>query len=114
MGTINVGDLQAGMVLASEVKNMNGQLLMPSGLSITEKHLGLLKAWGITEVDVEGVNKEDVVSQATAQMDPAILAAAEASTRELFKNTDMNHPAIVELLNLCVLRKAKQLSTGNS
>jgi hypothetical protein len=111
MGSINVGDLQVGMVLASEVKNMNGQLLMPSGLTINEKHLGLLKAWGITEVEVQGVNKEDVATQAAAQLDPAILAEAEAKTKELFHHANMHHAAIAELITLCTLRKARLLST---
>ncbi len=106
MGTINVSDLQTDMELASDVKNMNDHLLFPVGTRINEKHLRTLKAWGIIEVDVVGISREDVSQRAIAALDPEILAAAEAHVAPLFRYTDRRHSLISELFRLCVLRKA--------
>jgi hypothetical protein len=110
MGTINLADLQVGMIVASEVQNGNGQLLLPAGTEINQKHLTILQAWGITEVNVQGVSRDEVVAMAAAQIDPAVLSAAEASNQELFRHADQTHPVIKELFTLCVMRKVRQSS----
>ena len=107
MGSINIGDVRVDMILSKEVKNINGQLLMPKGMTIAEKHLGLLQAWGITEVEIEGVSKEDIASETAAKLDPQILAEAEAYMVDLFQNANREHPALQELFSQCVLRTAR-------
>jgi hypothetical protein len=110
MGTINIGDVQTEMVLSEDVKNINGQLLIPKGIKISDKHLTLLQAWGITEVEIEGVSREDVATQTAAQIDPLILAEAEACTKDLFRHAHIDHPAVRELFEQCVLRTARNKS----
>ncbi len=112
MGNINVGDVRIDMVLAKDVKNINGQLLMPKGMKITEKHLAVLQAWGITEVEIEGVSQEEIANKAAAEIDPKILAQAEAHIADLFQHTDRNHPAIKELASQCTLRRARLQAMG--
>jgi hypothetical protein len=107
MGTINIGDVQVEMVLAKDVTNINGQLLVPKGIKISEKHLTLLQAWGITEVEIEGVSREDVASQTAAQIDPQILAEAEACMVDIFQHANREHAAVKELFDQCVLRTAR-------
>jgi hypothetical protein len=113
MGTINAGDVHVDMVLARDVKNINGQLLMPKGLKISEKHLSLLNAWGITEVEIEGITKEEMASRTAARLDPKILAEAEADIAELFRHADRKHAAVQELFSQCVLRLARSRSSGD-
>jgi hypothetical protein len=107
MGTINIGDVRVDMVLAKDVKNINGQLLIPKGLKMMDKHLTLLQAWGITEVEIEGVSREDIASQTAAQIDPKILAEAEAEMTDIFQHANRDHPAVKELFDQCVLRSAR-------
>ena len=107
MGIINTGDLKVDMVLAKDVKNINGQLLMPKGLNLADKHLTLLQAWGITEVEIEGVSREDIASQTAAQIDPLVLAEAEACMVDIFQHANRDHPAVKELFDQCVLRTAR-------
>lgn len=54
MGTILINDLQAGMVLASDLKGSGGRMLLPAGVELQDIHLKTLKAWGITEVAIQG------------------------------------------------------------
>ena len=57
MGTVNVNDVEDGMVLLSEVSNKHGNVLLRQGDRLTEKTIMLLKSWGITEVDIKGFDE---------------------------------------------------------
>ena len=55
--------LQAGMVIASDVIARNNQLVFPKGYVLTEKALGRLEAYGITDVRIEdpvGIEVEEI------------------------------------------------------
>ncbi len=58
MGQVNVDDLKTGMVLASDLKDANGRFLLGAGVAIEEKHIRIMKIWGITSADIEGVSNE--------------------------------------------------------
>ncbi len=60
MGVISVNDLKEGMVLVCEVSNKHGNILLERGDTLNEKHIMLLKSWGITEADIEGFNKNQL------------------------------------------------------
>jgi len=45
-------------------------------------------------------------------MDPAILDHADKLTRKRFIHTDLDHEAIRQLFDICVLRKAQEISNG--
>ena len=112
MGKINLSDIQPGMKLAADVKDRAGRLLLGAGSEITEKHLKVFKIWGVTEADIEGVEKEEIVAQATAQLDPVLLAEAEQKAKQLFRHTDQTHPFIEELFRLTTLRTVRLHTEG--
>lgn len=114
MGMINLGDLQLNMILARDVVESSGELLAPAGEKIAERHLRIFKKWGIAEVDVEGVTREEVFNQATEQLDTAALKEAEAVVRELFRHTDLTNPAISELMRICTLRRLQPRHGGRA
>jgi hypothetical protein len=92
------------MILARDAKDLNGRVLLVSGTELTEKHLRVLKIWGVSEAEIQGVAQEDVVAQAASQVDPVSLKNAEESAAKLFTFTDESHPAIAELKRLTVQR----------
>jgi len=49
MKNIKLDEIGAGMVLARDVKGRFGSGLLVAGNVVTEKHLKILKSWGITE-----------------------------------------------------------------
>lgn len=112
VGLINIDDIRAGMVLAENVTDQRGRVLLTMGCEITEKHLRILRMWGIVEADMRGVERADAVAQALADVDPAALQRAEESARRLFALTDLGHPAVQELFRQCTLRLARRTSNG--
>lgn len=53
MTMINISELKEGMVVAAPVV-VQGNVMVPEGKTLTAKMLHILKAWGITAVDVVG------------------------------------------------------------
>lgn len=107
MTVIKVDKLKVGMELVSDVNDLTGRTLLKTGAKITKKHLTIFKSWGITEADVEGFKNEDIDDHIGKELSPESLAKAKAEVSALFSNSNLSHPAIKELFNLCMLKKSK-------
>jgi hypothetical protein len=112
MGKLNLDEIQPGMTLAADVLDRNGRILLKGGLSINEKHLKILKQWGVTEADISGVDREEINAQVTQNLAPEMLAKAEAYCSGLFRHADMQLPVNQELFRLSVLRYVNQHLEG--
>ncbi len=109
MGVINLEDIESGMILGRDIINRNGLVLLRAGEEITEKHLRILRTWGITEADIKGIEKEKILDKAVAELDPRTLEKATTKAYEIFRHTDHEHPFIKELFRLVTLRLARHL-----
>ncbi len=99
--------LQCGQRVAADVLGLDRRVLLPAGTIIDQRHLMLLRAWGIPEIDV---------GEPTRQMtgvDPALVRQAEAEVRMVFRNLDLRDPFLKELARHCALRRLKQLMHGS-
>ncbi len=105
MGALNLEEIKPGMILAGDVRDRNGLILLTSGCEINEKHLRILKMWGVVEVDIQGVSRDDLMRQATAEIDPMLLREAENESRHWFRLTDLEHPFVSELFRLVTARR---------
>ena len=114
MGKLNLDEIQPGMVLSADVVDRNGRVLLKGGLEISEKHLKILKQWGITDADIVGVNREEIAAQATQNLEPEVLAKAESYCADLFRHADLQLPIMQELFRLSVLRYLNQHMQGVS
>jgi hypothetical protein len=94
------------MILGADVRDRSGRLLLGSGTELSERHLFILRTWGVIEVDITGV--EEVVDgpNSAETIDPALRAAVEKKIAPLFRHADINHPAIKELMCMRILREA--------
>jgi hypothetical protein len=110
MGLINLENMEPGMILGRDITNRTGLVLLRAGQEITEKHLKILRTWGITEADIKGIEKEEIVNKAVAEIDPQILEEAKIKACEILRHTDQEHPFIKELFRLITLRLARNLS----
>lgn len=108
MGTINLEDIQPGMVLEREVKDRSGRILLGAGHEISGKHLRIFKMWGVTEAEILNVDKKEVAAKAAAHIDPVRLRDVEDQTRKLFRYTDPQHPFICELFRILTFRAVRQ------
>ncbi|MEE9256565.1 MAG: hypothetical protein V3V56_05280, partial [bacterium] len=108
MGTINLDDLKPDMMLAAEVKARNGRTLLTAGTTLTAKHIGIFKTWGVTEADIQGVSKEDAAAPVADDIPPSLYRNAEEAVRERFRHTDGAHPFMGELQRICIFRRLKK------
>jgi hypothetical protein len=102
------------MMLEADVLDMNGNVLIGKGNELTERHLKILKMWGVLEADIAGVDRDDLLARETAQLDPELLESAEARMHGLFRHADLTHPAMKELFRLAARRVMRIQQEGDA
>jgi hypothetical protein len=93
------------MVLDADVHDRNGRLLLGAGTELTDKHIYIFRTWGVLQADITGMEADNNAHTFTNSVDPELWAAAEAEIQPMFRHTDLNHPAIIALLHISILRK---------
>jgi hypothetical protein len=88
------------MVLAASIVDGGGRLLLPSGTSLTEKHLRFCQMWGVLEAEIVASDSE--VQAEEPPTDPARVEAARAAVLPRFRHVDPTHPAIEALFRHAV------------
>ncbi len=96
MGSVRIRNLKTGMVLADDVKDIKGRLLLPKGRPIGPEHIRIFKIWGIPQVPVLESPQDESEPEAPA-IDSTRLEAARKKLEERFRLTDRRHPAIEEI-----------------
>ena len=84
MALVHVDHLKAGMVLEKDLMAFNGRFLLPSGASLTEKHIQTMKIWGVSEVAVIKDQSEDLQTETAPEISPEIFVHAEKLLTPLF------------------------------
>lgn len=110
MGIVAIENIETGMVLAADVLDRSGRMLLGSGAELTQKHLSIFRTWGVLEADIEGHGSDVPENTIPADVDPSELAVAEKELIPLFRHTNINHPAIIELIKLAALRKVHHVA----
>lgn len=105
VGKVPIDNLTVGMILKSDVFDRSGRLLLPSGAELSEKHLQIFRMWGVLEVEIVAGTEPEGETSVTQEFDPERAAKAEEMLLPLFVHNDLEHPAIKELLRLCISRK---------
>lgn len=107
MGKVLLDNLEVGMVLAGDVHDRAGRMLLGAGAELTPKHLLIFRTWGVEEAEIAGV--DDDAGNAPSlppEVTPEMLAAAEEALVPLFAIANLEHPAMAELFRLAALRRA--------
>ena len=97
------------MVVARDVKNIDGMLLAPAGCELSERQINILQAWGVTELEVEADDAMAKAHDPLAQLSPEILAKLTADLRARFWKPEDFGPAPAEIFKLMQLRQARRL-----
>ena len=106
MGVVTIDNLTEGMVLADNINDRSGRLLLNAGTELTTKQLRMLRTWGVPEADIIGIDTQDGVSCCGFdEVEPERLRASEEQLRFLFRNVKPDCPVMGELFRLCLLRK---------
>jgi len=98
---IDITQAQSGMSLNRDVIDRRGHVLLRSGVALTERHLDLIRAHGIERIDVAARLPAANGSGPTQAPPP----------EQLFRNLDLQHPLVRELLRLCAIRRAQTTAT---
>ena len=97
--------IKSGQILAEEVRDINGRLLLAKGHKIEVKHIRIFKIWGISEVYLVGTDRQDDTPDFF--LDPATLEHTKKCIKPLFCHLDLEHPAIKEIFKIAVRFRCK-------
>jgi hypothetical protein len=95
------------MVLAADVLDKRGRMLIPAGKELVAKYLTALPAWGVTRIEVEGDD-----AGPTAEIEEWVLQAATADVDRIFAKTNRAHPAMEQLAQAAIRRKAHAMQAA--
>lgn len=116
MGDVNVDYIKPGMLLADDLKDANGRFLLGRGTVIQEKHIRIMKMWGITSADIEGVDQERAAQEELSHIEPELLKKIQTYVNAIFSEKGSKkaneHEAIREIKRLRILRLARRIMSG--
>lgn len=95
------------MVLAADVRDRNGRLLLKAGAELTDKHLYLLRTWGTVEADIVDAEGNRESTPRANSINHELWMAIEQEIAPLFLHTDLSHPAVKELLRIRIEKEAR-------
>jgi HD-like signal output (HDOD) protein len=105
MGYIAVENLQQGMVLDEDIHDINTRLLMSRGQKIAQKHIRILKIWGIMGVNVVGGPKSQAADMPA--MDDENIERVKNAINLVFRNADLTHSILREIYKTCLIHRLK-------
>jgi len=53
MASVSISDVETGMVLIKDVVDKQNRVLLRGEVELTEKHIRILRTWGITTIEVD-------------------------------------------------------------
>ena len=110
MPRLSLPELEAGMVLAQDVRDGSGRVLLSAGNEIQEKHLKIFKTWGIASAEIDASDLDMDALEGASKIDPKTLDAAKKKAELLFVLAENDHPAMKELLQIATNKIARLLS----
>ena len=100
MEAVQTDKLKPGQILAEEVRDINGRLLLAKGSEIQSNHIRIFKIWGISAVNVAGeCRRKDLLDP---RLDPELVEQATENMQLIFRNVDLQHPAVKEIFKIAV------------
>lgn len=107
MAPVQIDNLVPGMILKHKVTDRSGRMLLPEGATLEAKHFGIFRMWGVLEVEVTDEGEaETIVPSPGEEVDPELMRQASEEVSRIFAHNDPTHPAIRELIRICVSRRA--------
>lgn len=93
-------DLKPDMVLAEDLRHINGRLILKRGITLCQRHFRVLKMWGVTDALVESAGEE--LSSPVHVSEPEDLAAVEKQVMARFQLCNLSHEVCYSLFRQAV------------
>jgi hypothetical protein len=106
MPQVKTESLKEEMVVTRDVKNIDNMLLIPSGTTLTERHINILQAWGVAEIEVKDSPAGDAANDPLAKLSPEELAKLTDEVKARFWKPDETNPIFTEVFNIILRRRA--------
>ena len=104
--------LKEGMIVASDVKNIDGMLLVSTGTILTPRQIGILQTWGIAEVEIENTGEAQGDTDPLSLLPPGKLEQITAELKARFWQADTLSPLQLEIYNLMLYRQARRATSA--
>lgn len=104
---ISIDDIIEGMILAEKICNSYGQVLLPEGIELKEKHSRVLKTWNVSSVVIKSEEEEsEELSDETIQMATAAIQNRISWVPE--------HPQEIQLIDKATYYLANKMNQEGS
>ena len=100
MFAVPTDKLIPGKILAEEVRDINGRLLLARGNEIEDNHIRIFKIWGVSEVNIEGPARGG--EKYDPGLNPETFELVRETVTHLFQHTDLEHPVVKKIFNIAV------------
>jgi len=98
--TISIDEIKVGMVLSDDVINPQGLVLIKKNIQLTEKHIKVLKRWGITTVTIADFSDAATDTRPAAEIIQEKLAEIALQLESRFAGCE--HSEIMMGIKSCV------------
>ena len=112
MGYVAVDNLEQGMIISEDVRDINTRLLLSKGQKIGPKHIRILKIWGVAEVNVVGAQPDRTVD--TPVDDPEKAMRVQAALEAVFKHMNLQNQLLKEIYRASAAYRLKSESCPQS
>ena len=114
MATITIEELTPGMRLADDLHGSNGRFLLPKGIEIEEKHIRILKIWGVAEATVENMDSNHSRAGDAPAVSAHIFQQAQLLVNELFILSNDHFAPMRECKRYSLRKTVDLLSRGRN
>lgn len=91
------------MKLIKPVTDSYGNPMIDAGLQLTEKHLRLMKTWGVEKVEI--LSDEEPPEQAVPEKNSEDWEALHSELLPFFIKANLEHPVMKEIFRLSALSR---------
>lgn len=98
---------ESGMVLHLDITGAAGQVLLPAGVCLSERHIQLLSANGVESLSIR-LSEERMSDPSKSILNPARI---NTLLNNHFSDNDPKHPLIKELTRICRARMEATLES---
>lgn len=113
MALIRISKVKPGQVVAVDVKDRSGRILLKADSVLTEENIKIIKSWGVVEIDVNGDLAEAALDDEMMTVQPEELQQIELGLSQRFRFLNRSHPFIGELYEICLERRLKERGLTN-
>lgn len=98
------------MILAADVHDRSGRLLLRRGIRIEDKQLKVMQTWGVVEIEIHSDDAPSPAPEMTPEQLPAeFIELAREQVLPRFRHNRTAHVMIRELLTICIEHEAIRL-----